>query len=89
MGSDLNQLAEDLDRVGLSVVARFSTHPHWDHRRSEMLGEELLAEATCCWSGASGWRTELGNGDSPLLPPRPGGLRCSGRSEPFRQGVRR
>lgn len=31
-GSDLNQLADDLDRLGLPVVAGFSTHPHWDHR---------------------------------------------------------
>jgi glyoxylase-like metal-dependent hydrolase (beta-lactamase superfamily II) len=30
-GTDLNQLADDLDRLGLPVVAGFSTHPHWDH----------------------------------------------------------
>jgi glyoxylase-like metal-dependent hydrolase (beta-lactamase superfamily II) len=30
-GSDLNQLADDLDGLGLPVVAGFSTHPHWDH----------------------------------------------------------
>ena len=30
-GSDLNQLADDLDRLGVQVVAGFSTHPHWDH----------------------------------------------------------
>ena len=30
-GSDLNQLADDLDRLGLPVVAGFSTHPCWDH----------------------------------------------------------
>ena len=30
-GSDLNELADDLDRRGLPVVAGFSTHPHWDH----------------------------------------------------------
>ncbi len=30
-GSDLNQLADDVDRLGLPVVAGFSTHPHWDH----------------------------------------------------------
>jgi len=30
-GSDLNELADDLDRLGLPVVAGFSTHPHWDH----------------------------------------------------------
>src|SRR5580700_1856966 len=30
-GSDLHQLADDLDRLGSPVVAGFSTHPHWDH----------------------------------------------------------
>ena len=30
-GFDLNQLADDLDRLGIPVVAGFSTHPHWDH----------------------------------------------------------
>jgi glyoxylase-like metal-dependent hydrolase (beta-lactamase superfamily II) len=30
-GCDLNQLADDLDRLGIPVVAGFSTHPHWDH----------------------------------------------------------
>jgi glyoxylase-like metal-dependent hydrolase (beta-lactamase superfamily II) len=30
-GSDLNELADDLDRLGIPVLAGFSTHPHWDH----------------------------------------------------------
>jgi glyoxylase-like metal-dependent hydrolase (beta-lactamase superfamily II) len=30
-GSDLNQLADDVDGLGLPVVAGFCTHPHWDH----------------------------------------------------------
>ena len=30
-GSDLHQLADDVDRLGVPVVAGFSTHPHWDH----------------------------------------------------------
>ncbi|HEV3033215.1 MAG TPA: MBL fold metallo-hydrolase [Solirubrobacteraceae bacterium] len=30
-GSELNQLADDLDTLGIPVVAGFSTHPHWDH----------------------------------------------------------
>jgi glyoxylase-like metal-dependent hydrolase (beta-lactamase superfamily II) len=30
-GSELNELADDLDRLGVPVVAGFSTHPHWDH----------------------------------------------------------
>ncbi len=30
-GSELNQLADDLDQLGDPVVAGFCTHPHWDH----------------------------------------------------------
>ena len=30
-GSDLAQLADDVGRLGIPVVAGFSTHPHWDH----------------------------------------------------------
>ena len=30
-GSELIQLADDLDRLGIPLVAGFSTHPHWDH----------------------------------------------------------
>jgi glyoxylase-like metal-dependent hydrolase (beta-lactamase superfamily II) len=30
-GSELDDLADDLEGLGLSVVAGFSTHPHWDH----------------------------------------------------------
>ena len=30
-GSDLDQLADDLDQLGIPVIAGFSTHPHWDH----------------------------------------------------------
>ncbi|MEV5965876.1 MBL fold metallo-hydrolase [Kribbella sp. NPDC051952] len=30
-GSDLNELADDVDKLGVPVVAGFATHPHWDH----------------------------------------------------------
>src|SRR3954465_11288865 len=30
-GSELNELADDLDRLSIPVVAGFSTHPHTDH----------------------------------------------------------
>src|SRR5215207_7795133 len=30
-GADLHELADDVDRLGLPVVAGFSTHCHWDH----------------------------------------------------------
>src|SRR6516165_9547593 len=28
---ELEQLADDVERLGIPVVAGFSTHPHWDH----------------------------------------------------------
>lgn len=30
-GADLDQLADDVERLGIPVVAGLSTHPHWDH----------------------------------------------------------
>jgi glyoxylase-like metal-dependent hydrolase (beta-lactamase superfamily II) len=30
-GSELDQLADDVDQFGIPVVAGFCTHPHWDH----------------------------------------------------------
>ena len=30
-GAELEELAEEVDRLGLPVVAGFSTHCHWDH----------------------------------------------------------
>ncbi len=30
-GSDLNELADDVDGLGVPVFAGFATHPHWDH----------------------------------------------------------
>ncbi|MEU3465541.1 MBL fold metallo-hydrolase [Streptomyces sp. NPDC006733] len=30
-GAELNDLADDVERLGLPVVAGFCTHPHWDH----------------------------------------------------------
>jgi glyoxylase-like metal-dependent hydrolase (beta-lactamase superfamily II) len=30
-GSDLEELADDVDELGIPVVAGFSTHLHWDH----------------------------------------------------------
>src|SRR5689334_5670646 len=30
-GAELEQLADELDALGIPVVAGFSTHPHWDH----------------------------------------------------------
>ena len=30
-GRELNELADEIDRLGIRVIAGFSTHPHWDH----------------------------------------------------------
>jgi glyoxylase-like metal-dependent hydrolase (beta-lactamase superfamily II) len=30
-GAELEELADDVERLGIPVVAGFSTHPHWDH----------------------------------------------------------
>src|SRR5829696_821599 len=30
-GSEMDELAHEVDLLGLPVVAGFSTHPHWDH----------------------------------------------------------
>jgi glyoxylase-like metal-dependent hydrolase (beta-lactamase superfamily II) len=30
-GAEMEELADDLDRLGIPVVAGFSTHPHFDH----------------------------------------------------------
>ncbi|MFE2578998.1 MBL fold metallo-hydrolase, partial [Streptomyces sp. NPDC059378] len=30
-GAELDGLADDVDRLGIPVVAGFCTHPHWDH----------------------------------------------------------
>src|SRR5262245_21048405 len=30
-GSELDQLADDVDQLGIPVVAGFTTHLHWDH----------------------------------------------------------
>ena len=30
-GSDLEELADEVERLGIPVVAGLSTHPHWDH----------------------------------------------------------
>jgi len=31
LGSEMAELADEVDRLGVPVVAGFSTHPHWDH----------------------------------------------------------
>jgi glyoxylase-like metal-dependent hydrolase (beta-lactamase superfamily II) len=53
-GSELNQLADDLDRLGMPVVAGFSTHPHWDHLLWHARFGEVPRYATAAGANAAG-----------------------------------
>src|ERR671939_2243708 len=48
-GSELEQLADAVDRLGIPVVAGFSTHPHWDHLlwHSRLGGAPRYGTARC------------------------------------------
>jgi glyoxylase-like metal-dependent hydrolase (beta-lactamase superfamily II) len=51
-GSELDELADDLDRLGIPVVAGFSTHPHWDHLLWHARFGEVPRYATATAAGA-------------------------------------
>src|ERR1700758_1344439 len=53
-GSDLNQLADDVDRLGIPVVAGFSTHPHWDHLLWHSRFGDVPRYATAAGANAAG-----------------------------------
>src|ERR1700683_3675384 len=53
-GSELNQLADDLDRLGIPVVAGFSTHPHWDHLLWHSRFGDVPRYATAAGANAAG-----------------------------------
>jgi glyoxylase-like metal-dependent hydrolase (beta-lactamase superfamily II) len=53
-GSELNQLADDLDGLGVPVVAGFSTHPHWDHLLWHARFGEVPRYATAAGARAAG-----------------------------------
>jgi len=59
-GSDLNQLADDLDRLGIPVVAGFSTHPHWDHLLWHPRFGDVPRYATAACARAAGEARERG-----------------------------
>jgi len=59
-GSDLNQLADDLDRLGIPVVAGFSTHPHWDHLLWHTRFGDVPRYATPAGAHAASEARELG-----------------------------
>lgn len=55
-GSDLDELADDVNRLAVPVIAGLSTHPHWDHllwhsrfgdvpRYASAAGAQLASEA--------------------------------------------
>ena len=57
-GSDLNQLADDLEQLGMPVVAGFSTHPHWDHLLWHDRFGDVPRYATAAGANAAGERRE-------------------------------
>src|SRR6201998_1096272 len=59
-GSELNQLADDLDRLGIPVVAGFSTHPHWDHLLWPSRFGEVPRSPTAAAAAAAGAARERG-----------------------------
>ena len=71
-GSELNQLADDLDGLGLPVVAGFSTHPHWDH---------LL------WHSRFGAVPRYATPPAPALPAKPGSGRRGWRQRARRASL--
>jgi glyoxylase-like metal-dependent hydrolase (beta-lactamase superfamily II) len=53
-GSELEQLADDVDRLDIPVVAGFSTHPHWDHLLWHARFGEVPRYATAAGADAAG-----------------------------------
>ncbi len=53
-GSDLEDLADDVVRLGLPVVAGFSTHLHWDHLLWHSRFGDVPRYATDASAGAAG-----------------------------------
>src|SRR6266511_2150642 len=77
-GSDLNQLADDVDRLGIPVFAGFSTHPHvhergqaeqtsWDTRRP---GRHTISGRDCRrgWPSGPGRDKRDGGSGSASVP---------------------
>ena len=58
-GAELNQLADDLDRLGIPVVAGFSTHPHWDHLLWHSRFGDVPRYATAAGAQVAGETREL------------------------------
>jgi glyoxylase-like metal-dependent hydrolase (beta-lactamase superfamily II) len=58
-GADLDQLADDVDQLGIPVVAGFATHPHWDHLLWHSRLGDVPRYATTACAEAAGAAREL------------------------------
>jgi glyoxylase-like metal-dependent hydrolase (beta-lactamase superfamily II) len=59
-GSELDELADDLDRLATPVVAGFATHPHWDHLLWHPRFGDVPRYATAACAQVAAERRELG-----------------------------
>ncbi len=59
-GVELSELADDLDGLGVTVIAGFSTHPHWDHLLWHSRFGEVPRYATAAGARAAGEGRERG-----------------------------
>src|SRR6476646_7548303 len=77
-GSELSELADDLERLGIPVVAGFSTHPHWDHLLWHSRFGDVPRYATPACAHAAGEAREraqqMAAGSASGLPPELIGL---------------
>jgi len=53
-GSELNELADDVDRLGIPVVVGFATHLHWDHLLWHSRFGDVPRYATAACADAAG-----------------------------------
>jgi glyoxylase-like metal-dependent hydrolase (beta-lactamase superfamily II) len=59
-GSELSELVDDLEGLGIPVVAGFSTHPHWDHLLWHARFGDVPRYATAAGAEAAGAGRERG-----------------------------
>jgi glyoxylase-like metal-dependent hydrolase (beta-lactamase superfamily II) len=59
-GAELSQLADELEGLGLPVVAGFATHPHWDHLLWHSRFGDVPRYATAACAHVATERRELG-----------------------------
>lgn len=59
-GAELEELADDLDGLGIPVVAGFATHPHWDHQLWHSRFGDVPRYATAACARRAGEARERG-----------------------------